>query len=468
MISELPNERLTRQEISWLLAQEARGAAKSLREDMSRLTSPPAHGLQDDEQPPSVQTTLDALDDAIGMLSVLQTHRPPSASRRGRIDLAALVCDVAPEARIAMSPGQGTEVFGDEHDLRRVLHMLLSQTNNGPSGVTATSSPDVEIRRDGDLVKISVELGPDSSATAELERRWLSRMALQHGGQLSLEGGRQTLSLPADGASDQREVVKLRKELEEAQQLGEAYARELATAFAADFAPSPPSVPPPAQLNVERFASLVGVARGIERSFRGIVDGLKEDAKQAKSELGEGSTLAARLSERAIFAQDRLRSISQVAACPPVEDKTSLDLMKEVRSVIEGNEHWASRRAVTLEVDGPDDMTYRTHKKALRLMIDALIDHALMSTPQGKKVSLKVERTQDGAASIRVIDGGPAVPRQSREDLLRNATDPTSLGRPGGISLLVANLAAGRLAGSLVIGETQDGRTCVDAALPAD
>lgn len=466
MISELPNERLTRQEISWLLAQEARGAAKSLRKDVSRLTSPPANGESD--EPPSVQTTLDALDDAIGMLSALQTHRPPSsASRRGRIDLAALVCEVAPEARIAMSPGRGTEVFGDEHDLRRVLHMLLSQTNNSPSGVTATSSPDVEIRRDGDLVKISVELGPDSSATAEIERRWLSRMALQHGGRLSLEGGRQILSLPADGASDQREVVQLRKELEEAQQLGEAYARELATAFAADFAPSPPSVPPPAQLNVERFRTLVGVARGIERSLRGVVDGLKEDAKQAKTEFGEGSTLAARLSERATFAQDRLRSIAQVAACPTDEDTSPVDVMNEIRSAIETNEVWAARRAVVLELDGPEQLASKTQKKALRLMIDALIDHALMSTPQGKKVSFKVERTHEGSTSIRVIDGGPAVPRQSREDLLRNSTDPTSLGRPGGISLFVAYLAAGRLAGSLVLSETRDGQTCVDALLPA-
>jgi hypothetical protein len=112
MITVLPNQRLTRQEISWLLAQEARGAAKSLREDVNRLTSPPTSGLE--PQPPSVQTTLDALDDAIGMLSVLQSHGPTSsAGRRGRIDLAALICEIAPEARIAMSPGQGTEVFGD-------------------------------------------------------------------------------------------------------------------------------------------------------------------------------------------------------------------------------------------------------------------------------------------------------------------------------------------------------------------
>jgi K+-sensing histidine kinase KdpD len=101
-------------------------------------------------------------------------------------------------------------------------------------------------------------------------------------------------------------------------------------------------------------------------------------------------------------------------------------------------------------------------------MLACLFEHAILSTPQGKPVIVKVERTQDHSARLRVIDGGPAVPRQAREDLLRNTTDPSALGRPGGISLLVAYLAAGRLSLSLLMGETEDGRTCVDALLPLD
>jgi sensor histidine kinase regulating citrate/malate metabolism len=171
------------------------------------------------------------------------------------------------------------------------------------------------------------------------------------------------------------------------------------------------------------------------------------------------------MSERAVFAQERLRGVTRVAACPIEEEKSQVDLAAELRLVLEDNEAWAARRGVSLVLEQAGELPTRTHKRALRLMLDSLIDHGVLSTPRGKQVAVKVEATHEGV-SIRFTDGGPAVPRQSREALLRNATDPTALGRPGGISLLVAYLAAGRLGGSLNLHETDDGRTCVDALLP--
>ena len=154
----MTDDRLTRQELSWLLAQEAGGAAEALRKDVSRLSNPPPPGA---EAPPPLSTSLDALEDAIARLSLL--HSGPSASqkRRGRIDLAALLCEVAPEARISMEPGPGTEVFGEEGELRRMLHLLLNQTNS--AGTSQSAGSEVEIRRQDRWVKISVELGPDAS-----------------------------------------------------------------------------------------------------------------------------------------------------------------------------------------------------------------------------------------------------------------------------------------------------------------
>src|SRR5262245_44593110 len=199
-MAAVSQERLTRHELSWLLAQEARGAAKALRDEVvkvQRFSDPP---------PAPVETTLDALDGAIEMLSALNKGAKSAATgRRGRIDLAALVYEVAPTARIAIEPGAGTEVFGDEADLRRMLHLLVTQASAG------ASQSEVRIRRQGDSVKISVDLGPDVAATGELERRWLSRMATRHGGHFELDGGTQTIRLQADGASDQREVFELRQ-----------------------------------------------------------------------------------------------------------------------------------------------------------------------------------------------------------------------------------------------------------------
>ena len=85
-------ERLTRHEISWLLAQEARGAARALREGVTQLrqtpgTEPRITSLPSEAPPaPAVETTLDALDDAISMLSDLNTGaRGASKARRGRM-----------------------------------------------------------------------------------------------------------------------------------------------------------------------------------------------------------------------------------------------------------------------------------------------------------------------------------------------------------------------------------------------
>src|SRR5687767_13012248 len=92
-------ERLTRHEISWLLAQEARGAARALREGVSQLRHSPGLDpkiINTPSEAPPVETTLDALDDAISMLSDLNTGARGAKARRGRIDLAVLLMDLAP------------------------------------------------------------------------------------------------------------------------------------------------------------------------------------------------------------------------------------------------------------------------------------------------------------------------------------------------------------------------------------
>src|SRR5690606_4998480 len=156
-------------------------------------------------------------------------------------------------------------------------------------------------------VKVTVELGPDISATAELERRWLSRMAVRHGGRLELEGGTESLLLPADGASDQREVIELRKELEQAQQLGEAYARELATMLSAADRPSAPPRAPSEKR--ERLATLAAAAGAIQRPLRWLIDGLRADVAELGSELGESHAVVQSLLRRATTGAELLFEI---------------------------------------------------------------------------------------------------------------------------------------------------------------
>ncbi len=124
--------KLTRNELSWLLTQEAQNAAERLRvgvtflrksqapppmPELPQITTAPltgghATGLT---TPPAgvdashhLESSLDALDDVMRMLSNLNQGRPaagqpahaPSAGRRGRIDVAALLMEAAPDARV--------------------------------------------------------------------------------------------------------------------------------------------------------------------------------------------------------------------------------------------------------------------------------------------------------------------------------------------------------------------------------
>jgi two-component system, OmpR family, sensor kinase len=451
-------ERLTRHEISWLLAQEARGAARALREGVSQLRQGPATEPRIvtttivPAEAPNVETTLDALDDAITMLSDLNTGtRGASKARRGRIDLAALLMDLSPNTRLAIEPGAGTEVFGDEQDLRRMLNMLVTQ-----AGSTQGGAAEVKIRRQAEWVKISVELGPDAGAQ-ELERRWLSRMATRHGGWVELEGGTQSIFLPADGASDQREVVELRKELEQAQQLGETYARELASVLAAGDIRTEPPPPVAARGGSQRFETLQCAALGLQRTLKALVEGLRADAALAQNELGDSSALAQSLQKRAAAALEVSLDFGLAADAPFDEPKTEVSISELVSQAVSDAEPRASRHGVSIEVKGPAVLKLKTRPKTLLALLRAMLHHAISATPREGQVVLSAYMVETGVM-LSVQDGGPSVTEAHRTDVLRNRTDPSAFGRPSGVALLIAEAAAESLGGTLELRDGQDGQ----------
>jgi hypothetical protein len=403
---------------------------------------------------PGVETTLDALDDAITMLSDLNTGARGAVggkARRGRIDLAALLMDLSPNTRLAIEPGAGTEVFGDEQDLRRMLNLLVTQ-----AGSTQGGAAEVKIRRQAEWVKISVELGPDAGAQ-ELERRWLSRMATRHGGWVELEGGTQSIFLPADGASDQREVVGLRKELEQAQQLGETYARELASVLAAgDIRTEPPPAVAP-RSGSQRFEALQCAALGLSRTLKGLLEGLRADAALAAKELGEASALAQSLAKRAAALAEVAADLALAADVPFDEPKSEVSIGELVKAAVADAEPRAVRHGVTVEVKGPAQLRHSSRPKTLQSLIRALVHHAISATPRDGHVVLSAYAVETGVL-ISAQDGGPSVTEAHRADVLRNRTDPSAFGRPSGLTLLIAEAAAESLGSTLELRDGPDGQ----------
>ena len=378
IIHRVSKGRLTRQELGWLLTQEAQGAAERLRRGVQVLKTkpppPPSNPPPDDESsPPSqpalgVEASLAALDDVMQMLSSLHAKPAAGRGRRGRIDVASLIWEVAPEARVQIEPGSGTEVFGDEGEIRRMLHVLVGHGSGLGSAVT--------IKRDGDEVRVAVALGPDSSATAETERAWLSRMAIRYGGRYDLEGGAETLTLPAEDAAARDERNALRKELDEARKQGEAYARELAAVFAQGeelaSAASQSSFPPAASIapTAERFEVLSRFSSGVAAELRALLSPLGREIQSLKSLQPSGPGMSSRpppptssqppeedriesMRRRLVSVQDFLSGLAAVGELDPNEPAIELDVVDLARTAVRGLAARLERHNVDIDIDLP-------------------------------------------------------------------------------------------------------------------
>jgi len=448
------DDRLTRQELGWLLMQEAKGTAQALREGVTQLKSTQERPA---EEAPPVETMLDALDGAIEMLGVLEASPQAGKDRRGRIDIAALLFGLAPDARISLEPGAGTEVFGVESDLRRMLGVLLGQPgtlgSNAPSGIV--------IRREGEWIRISVELGPEGTPRRDLESRWLSRMALRQGGHVELERGKQSLLLPADRASEKREIEQLRKELEQAQQLGAVYARELAEAFGGQPISSHP--PEKGHCVVHRLDALVELATPLTRALRPILDGLRTDSKQVAAVLGESHNVVLGIGRRISSAHDLLYELEHLAKC---EDGTiqTIDVSATSRTVVGQLISRADRAGVRVELLAEPTAQSKTIASILEVLLYSLLAQAISATTTGQSVKFSVTAHNERVL-VSIEDGGPIVPESAFTALQKGVGVPQSLGRPAGLAWLVAGACAEKLGTQLNLGISESLRSEVRVIL---
>lgn len=414
----MTTDRLTRQELSWLLAQEARAAATMLRKGVSGLK------IKIEEAPvvTEVSSTLDALDDAVKTLATLQTGGPIH-NRRGRIDVAALLLELAPHAAINLEPGSGTEVVSDEAELRRMLQVLLSL--GAPAGEGGAS---IGVRRHGETIRVEVALGPDSSGASSMEQAWLHRMAVRHGGQLALEGNTMALGLPAGG--EQREVEELRRELAAAQEQGEMYAREIAAMFTQKGqSEAPPSQTP----GGPTLASFCGA---LAAQLRPDIQAIRE---------GEGET--GHRAQALLTAVDTLDRFARV-------DRAAADLGRLVTDAINAHLPRAERRGVALSASQPPQP--ERVPQAAALLLDLLLEQAVEASPAGQPVQLSAQRDGDSVA-LQIDDGGAAVPPRSRRPLLSFEADGPSLGRPRGVHLGLAAALAASLGATLTLDDAPQG-----------
>jgi hypothetical protein len=467
--------KLTRQELAWLLTQEAQGAADRLRNGVTALMhAPPSTGAD----PGGMDATLSALGDAMRMLSSL--HARPTAARgqRGRIDVASLLWEVAPDARVSIEPGSGTEVFGEEAELRRMFNVMLGHGSGTGSKVA--------IRREGDEVAVRVVLGPDSSASAPMERAWLSRMALRYGGRYELDGSGEVLALPAEGSDSNNDVARLRKKLEEAHRQGEAFARELGATWTEKESPSLTVLPTlETSEPAHRAAAVVRLAAGIAAVLRNMLAPVGRDlaglmASSSKETSLDAASVArgrpdGRIDEirrKVLVAQEFVAELGQMGQTDIQDISARADLAEIVREELKELEFRGARVAVALRAQF-DPLQYpraiaRVEPRTIAMLVRALAWHAIAASPRGSTVTLTVRGPAgDLGARIVVDDAGTTLPTAARAAFLALQVEPGTYGRPHGIGVFIARELALAERAELQIADAIDGRgMCVTVTFP--
>ncbi|MCL2450551.1 MAG: sensor histidine kinase [Polyangiaceae bacterium] len=462
--------RLTRQELGWLLTQEAQGAAERLRRGVSALTEPPPRGTGNVDAT-GVDATLSALDEAMRMLSSLHAQPASVRGRRGRIDLASLLWEVAPDAIVSMEPGSGTEVFADEGELRRILHVMLGHG----SGTGSNAS----IRRDGDDVVLAVVLGPDSSASDDAERAWLSRMAVRYGGCYELEGSTAVLALPAGDVEARDDVERLRRELDEARKQGETYARELAAAWAvSEGGTSSSSYPPPGGSSaLEHVATITRLSGGIAATLRAMLSPVSRDLADCRAALAGRKTspdldAVARLGleerldalgKKLLFAQDFVAELGAAGACDPHAPRRIVDLTELVEGEVRAFEARAARVGVELCMITAESRAVperaraaaRVAPGAAAILVRQLLSHAVSASRRGSKVLIELHPSErELGARLVVDDAGTPLPASARRALLALEVEPGTFGRPPGVALFLAAEIAASQSALLDVGDS--------------
>lgn len=467
-------ERLTKNELTWLLAQEARTAAQKLRRGVGMVA--PEETISApvimEEGSGGVESTLNRLDEAVAMLATLHGH-PQQRGRRGKIDLAALLWEVAPEARVQIEMGEGTTVFGDESELRRMLHVLLGQSGDPNAGHAA---PHITIRREADDIRIGVNLGPDTPATFKQERSWLSRMATRYGGRLELDSSMQTLVLAADVDNQRREVENLKKELAAAQAQGEAYARELAAVFsrgdtyATQVSPVPatPPVPRASHLPVsmdDGLAVLVAAVRALSADLRTILAAIGRDVAPLRDRGAEVNEIAATVGRHVTGASEVVADLARLGACPVGELPRPADVADLLREVVQDEHARALRHEVAVRLRAPESAEHIIETGALTVLLQVLLDHAIDASPAGTAVTVELTETS-AAFQVTFDDAGASLPPSVRTSVLSRDFDPGAFGRPQGLALIAASTVAAHLRLTLDVEEAPGAGARVRLTLP--
>jgi signal transduction histidine kinase len=274
-------------------------------------------------------------------------------------------------------------------------------------------------------------------------------MATRYGGRLLLDGGTESIRLPADVDDDQQEVESLRRELLAAQRQSEACARELATAFSSH----PPQAP-------STLSVLTAVASSLASQLSPVFAALERDAA-ARNDAG---TLADQIALGAEVVSD----LARLGRSANRDTVHPVDVGELVKMVVGDLRPRCTRRGVELIASVVPTSEIDVHGSHLALLVRTLVGDAILATPRGGSVSVTLRNVHHEAAPLpypvmTIEDGGPPIDTDCFSSIVAMRIDPSSIRRPSTIALATAHALAQQI-GALV-SPLQSARGLVEVSL---
>jgi two-component system sensor histidine kinase TctE len=155
---------------------------------------------------------------------------------------------------------------------------------------------------------------------------------------------------------------------------------------------------------------------------------------------------------------DQLLSLARIEAAGETGPAGEVDLVEVVREVAR---HYAARalgRGVELAFEAaPDVPKVRGDPLMLGEAVGNLIDNAIRYGAAGGEVTIEIE-TDEGWVIVTVVDAGPGIPPEAREQALRRFVRLAGGADGSGLGLAIVRDVAERHGGELELGDGPDGR----------
>jgi two-component system OmpR family sensor kinase len=163
----------------------------------------------------------------------------------------------------------------------------------------------------------------------------------------------------------------------------------------------------------------------------------RERVPAAYREALEEVAAAARESSALVSHLLTLSALDERRAALELEDVRLAEVARDIVRLLAPR---AEEAGIALEVDVPEQLVARADRKALREIVEALLDNAIHHTPRGASAGVRASAVPTGCA-VTVWDTGPGIPADERERVLERfyrGRAAEASGRPGsGLGLAI-------------------------------